>query len=97
MIIGVPKEIKTAETRVALVPAGAETLVQDGHTVLVEKNAGVGSGFTDAAYEAAGATIDPDAADVWKQAEMIMKVKEPIEPEWPHLRNGQVVLRAGSF
>ncbi len=91
MIIGVPKEIKTAETRVALVPAGVETLVKDGQTVLVEEGAGVGSGFLDVAYEAAGATMVPDAADVWQQAEMIVKVKEPIESEWPHMREGQVV------
>ena len=91
MIIGVPKEIKTAENRIALVPAGAERLVRDGHTVLVEKNAGVGSGFMDVAYETAGATVLPEAAAVWQQAEMIMKVKEPIESEWPHMRDGQVV------
>jgi len=91
MIIGVPKEIKTAETRVALVPAGVETLVKDGQTVVVEKHAGIGSGFSDVAYEAAGAKIVPGAADVWQQAEMIMKVKEPIESEWPRMREGQVV------
>jgi alanine dehydrogenase len=91
MIIGVPKEIKTNENRVALVPAGAEALVADGHTVLVEKGAGEGSGFADGAYESAGATIVPAADDVWARAEMILKVKEPIKPEWPRIKKGQVL------
>ncbi|HLQ22945.1 MAG TPA: alanine dehydrogenase, partial [Gemmatimonadales bacterium] len=91
MIVGVPKEIKTNENRVALVPAGAESLAGDGHTVLVEQGAGLGSGFADAAYAAAGATIAPQADAVWAKAEMILKVKEPIEAEWPCLRKGQVI------
>jgi alanine dehydrogenase len=91
MIVGVPKELKTAEHRVALVPAGAESLAGDGHTVLVEQGAGLGSGFADAAYRAAGATLVPRAPDVWGQADMVVKVKEPIEPEWPCMRKGQVV------
>jgi alanine dehydrogenase len=91
MIVGVPKELKTAENRVALVPAGAESLAGDGHTVLVEQGAGLGSGFADAAYRAAGATLVPKAPDVWGQAEMVIKVKEPIEPEWSCMRQGQVV------
>jgi alanine dehydrogenase len=91
MIIGVPKEIKTNENRVALVPAGAEALAADGHTVLVEKGAGEGSGFADAAYEAAGATIAPALDEVWAKAELILKVKEPIKPEWPRIRKGQVL------
>ena len=91
MIIGVPKEIKTAENRIALVPAGAEALGAAGHTVLVEQGAGMGSGFADDLYEAVGATIVPDVNDVWAQADMIIKVKEPIEPEWPRMRQGQVV------
>jgi alanine dehydrogenase len=91
MIVGVPKELKTAEHRVALVPAGVESLVGDGHTVLVEAGAGVGSGFADAAYRAAGAELVPRAADVWARADMIVKVKEPVEAEWPCLRRGQVV------
>src|SRR6185436_8062056 len=76
MIVGVPKEIKANENRVALVPAGAEALVADGHKVLVERAAGMGSGFTDQAYERAGATVLATAAEVWKQSEMILKVKE---------------------
>src|SRR3954466_15167738 len=91
MKIGVPKEIKTNENRIALVPAGAETLVGAGHTVLVERGAGEGSGFSDDAYRSAGATILPTPDEVWKQAEMIMKVKEPIAVEWPRMRRGQVI------
>ena len=91
MIVGVPKEIKTAEHRVALVPAGVESLVGDGHSVLVEEGAGIGSGFADEAYGAAGGTLVPRAADVWAKAEMVIKVKEPIETEWPCMRKGQVV------
>ncbi len=91
MIIGVPKEIKTAENRIALVPAGAEALRAHGHTVLVEKGAGEGSGFADDLYEAVGATIVPKVDDVWAQADMIIKVKEPIAREWPRMRSGQVV------
>jgi alanine dehydrogenase len=91
MKIGIPKEIKTNENRVALVPAGAEALVAAGHSVLIESGAGLGSGFGDELYTAAGARIAPDAATVWADAELIVKVKEPIEPEWPRLRAGQTV------
>ena len=91
MKIGVPKEIKTNENRIALVPAGAEQLVASGHGVIVEVGAGLGSGFTDDLYTKVGAKIAPDAATVWRDSEMIMKVKEPIEPEWKHIRRGQVV------
>ena len=91
MKIGVPKEIKTNENRIALVPAGAESLVTKGHTVLIETGAGVGSGFPDEAYTSVGAKIAPDAATVWRDSEMIMKVKEPIEREWRHMRKGQLI------
>ena len=91
MKIGVPKEIKTNENRIALVPAGAESLVGAGHSVLIETGAGIGSGFADEGYTAVGAKIAPSAAAVWKDSEMIMKVKEPIGVEWPHLRRGQLV------
>jgi alanine dehydrogenase len=91
MKIGVPKEIKTNENRIALVPAGAESMISAGHSVLVEKGAGIGSGFTDEDYTSVGAKIAPDAATVWKDSEMIMKVKEPITPEWPHMRKGQLI------
>jgi alanine dehydrogenase len=91
MIIGVPKEIKTNEYRVAVVPAGVEVLASRGHQVLVEPGAGLGSGFADDLYTAAGAELTPKAADVWARAEMICKVKEPIGVEWPHLRKDQVI------
>jgi alanine dehydrogenase len=91
MKIGVPKEIKTNENRIALVPAGAEALVGAGHQVSIETGGGLGSGFADEVYTAVGAKIAPDAATVWKTSDMIMKVKEPIEREWPHMRKGQVI------
>jgi alanine dehydrogenase len=91
MKIGVPKEIKTNENRIALVPAGAEALITAGHSVLVETGAGLGSGFSDADYTSVGAKIAPDAAAVWKDSEMIMKVKEPIKQEWPHMRKDQLI------
>ena len=91
MKIGVPKEIKTNENRIALVPAGAETLIGAGHSVLVETGAGLGSGFNDEDFTNVGATIAPDADTVWRESEMIMKVKEPIKVEWPRMRRGQLV------
>jgi len=91
MIIGCPKEIKTREYRVGLVPGGAAALAARGHQVLVEKGAGAGSGIPDAAYEAAGAKLVEKAADVWARAEMIIKVKEPIAAEYPLMREGQTV------
>jgi len=91
MRIGVPKEIKTNENRVALVPAGCEALVGDGHTVLIEKGAGEGSGFSDDLYVKAGGKIAPDADATWAEAEMILKVKEPIKVEWKRMKPGQVL------
>jgi alanine dehydrogenase len=91
MKIGIPKEIKASENRVALVPGGAEALVAAGHVVLIETGAGLGSGFSDAQYEAMGAYIAPSAHEVWARADMIVKVKEPIEAEWPRIRAGQVI------
>ena len=91
MKIGVPKEIKTNENRIALVPAGAEALAAGGHTVVIERGAGEGSGFPDEAYVSAGATILPDADAVWGEADMIMKVKEPIAAEWKRMRKGQTI------
>ncbi len=91
MKIGIPKEIKTNENRVSLVPAGAEALVAAGHTVFVEQGAGDGSGFADAQYSAVGARILPTADAVWKEAEMVIKVKEPIAVEWPRMRKGQTI------
>ena len=91
MLIGVPKEIKPDEYRVACTPAGAEMLKKAGHDLIIEKSAGLGSGFTDDFYENAGAEIVDTSDEVWARAEMIMKVKEPIKPEWPKIREGQVV------
>jgi alanine dehydrogenase len=88
--IGVAKEIKTDEYRVALTPAGARELGQHGHDVIVETGAGDGSSFSDAAYEAAGARIAPVDA-VWREADLLLKVKEPIEPEYGRLREGLVL------
>ena len=91
MLVGVPKEIKNNENRVAMTPAGVHELTQRGHRVLIEKSAGVGSGFADSDYEAAGAELAASAKDVWAAAEMIVKVKEPIEPEYKLMRKGQVL------
>ena len=91
MKIGIPKEIKTNENRIALVPAGAEALVAAGHEVFVERGGGDGSGFPDQLYVAAGAKILPTADAVWGEADMIMKVKEPIAAEWPRMRRGQTI------
>jgi alanine dehydrogenase len=91
MKIGVPKEIKTNENRVALVPAGAEALVAKGHSVMIEKGAGEGSGFPDALYTGVGATIGTNADTVWREADMIMKVKDPIAAEWPRMKKGQLI------
>src|SRR5205807_9233504 len=88
--IGSPKEIKTDEYRVALTPAGARELVQHRHDVLVERGAGNGSSFEDAAYEAAGATVG-SADDVWGESDLVLKVKEPIEAEYARLREGLVL------
>ena len=91
MILGVPKEVKPSENRVALVPSGVEVLVADGHSVLIERSAGQASGFADDAYIAAGGTLVAVADEVWAKADMILKVKEPIEPEWPKMQSGQVI------
>ena len=91
MIIGIPKEIKNNENRVALTPAGAKELVKRGHTVYVQHTAGINSGFADDAYVAAGARILPAIEDVYGIAEMIVKVKEPIASEYPLVRKGQLV------
>ena len=91
MIIGVPKETKSDEYRVSMLPVGVELLVKDGHKVLVEKNAGTSSGFEDALYAAAGAQMVDAAADVWSKAEMIVKVKEPIGSELKMMTRGQTV------
>ena len=91
MIIGVPKEIKNNENRVAVTPAGVRELVAHGHEVYVQATAGEGTGFSDDEYRAAGATMLPTIEEVYAKAEMIIKVKEPIEPEYKLVRPGQVV------
>jgi alanine dehydrogenase len=91
MIIGVPKEIKEKEFRVGIVPSGVKTLVQAGHTVLVEQGAGEGSGITNAQYREAGAGLAASAGEVWAQADLLMKVKEPLPPEYPLLRPGLIL------
>lgn len=91
MIIGVPKEIKNNENRVALTPSGTAELIRHGHTVFVQATAGTGSGFADAEYEAAGASILPSIEEVYARAEMIIKVKEPIEAEYPLIRKDQLL------
>lgn len=91
MIIGIPKEIKNNENRVALTPAGAKELVKRGHTVYVQHTAGENSGFPDSAYETVGAKILPSINDVYQTAEIIVKVKEPIAVEYPLVRKGQLV------
>ncbi len=91
MIVGVPKELKAAEQRVALTPAGVRTLVEAGHRVLIETGAGLGSGFTDRDYVAAGAEIRSTPEEIWGEAQMVVKVKEPIEPEFGWMRPGLVL------
>jgi alanine dehydrogenase len=91
MIIGVPREIKDNESRVGVTPAGVKALAEAGHKVLVETQAGAQSGFPDNEYQNAGAEIAGDAGYVWGKSEMVVKVKEPIEPEYPHFREGLVL------
>lgn len=91
MIIGVPKEIKNHEYRVGMTPNGIKVFIKNGHEVLIEKGAGLGSGFADEEYEAAGAKIVSSNKEVYSKAEMIYKIKEPLEPEYELLKEGQVV------
>jgi alanine dehydrogenase len=91
VIIGVPKEIKEQEQRVALIPSAAEQLTKRGHSVVVEKNAGVGSGYPDEEYRKAGAEIVDLAKEVFARADLIVKVKEPLSSEFPLLRKGQIL------
>jgi alanine dehydrogenase len=91
MLVGIPKEIKENEFRVGMVPAGVEALVKAGHRVIVEKNAGLGSGVSDAEYRKAGASIKPAAKDIYKNADMIVKVKEPLPSEFKLIKEDQIV------
>ena len=90
-VIGVPTEVKTREYRVGMIPAGVRTLVARGHQVMVQAGAGLGSGLSDDAYRAAGAEIVDGADDVWKRAQMIFKVKEPLPEEYARMREGQIL------
>ncbi|GAX91869.1 alanine dehydrogenase [Effusibacillus lacus] len=91
MIIGVPKEIKNNENRVAITPAGVEALKNNGHDVYIERSAGLGSGFADEEYTAKGAVILDSAAEVWAKADMVMKVKEPLPEEYGYFREGLIL------
>jgi len=91
MKVGVPRELKNHEYRVAITPAGVHELVRDGHEVLVESGAGAGSAIPDEDFTAAGAKIVPAADDVWGTAELVLKVKEPVAEEYPRMRSGQVL------
>ena len=91
MLVGVPKEIKNNENRVAMTPAGVHELVVRGHQVMVQASAGLGSGFSDQDYVSAGANLADSAAEIWKSADLIVKVKEPIAAEYPLMRKGQVL------
>jgi alanine dehydrogenase len=91
MLIGVPTEVKSNESRVAVTPSGAHELVGHGHRVLVQRGAGEGSGYSDAEYEVAGAELGGSAADVWGAAELLLKVKEPVSSEYGFLREDQVL------
>jgi alanine dehydrogenase len=91
VIIGIPREIKADEYRVALLPVGAEMLISEGHQILIETGAGIGSGYDDAQYQAVGATLIDNSADIFARADLIVKVKEPMQPEYSMLRPGQIV------
>lgn len=91
MVIGVPREIKDQEHRIALLPSAAYQLAQRGHQVVVERHAGVGAGYPDTDYEQAGARIAADPREVFEVADLVVKVKEPLESEYPLLRSGQVL------
>jgi alanine dehydrogenase len=91
MIVGVPKEVKTDEYRVAMIPVGVEELTRAGHRVLIQEGAGQGSGISDDQYSANGAELVANADQIWRQADLVVKVKEPIPEEWPLMRSGQMV------
>src|SRR5919201_1520316 len=91
MIVGVPSEIKTDEYRVAMIPVGVEELTRAGHQVLIQAGAGQGSGIADDQYAIHGAEIAASPEEIWKRADLIVKVKEPLPEEWPLLRPGQIL------
>ena len=89
--VGVPREIKTHESRVGMIPVGVEELTRRGHRVLIQAGAGQGSGISDEEYSRHGAHIVPEADAIWGQADLVVKVKEPLEQEWPLMRQGQMI------
>src|SRR5450432_256933 len=91
MIVGVPKEVKLDEYRVAMLPVGVEELVRRGHKVLVEAGAGLGSGLADHDYLHEGAELVGGPEEIFSRADMVVKVKEPMPAEWPLIRNGQIL------
>ncbi|MFM8931277.1 MAG: alanine dehydrogenase, partial [Gemmataceae bacterium] len=91
MTVGVPREIKTHESRVGMIPVGVEELTRRGHRVLIQAGAGQGSGISDEEYSRHGARIVPEAETIWSQADLVVKVKEPLELEWPLMRQGQMI------
>src|SRR5258708_32760787 len=97
MIIGVPKEIKEQEQRVALLPSAAKQLTRGGHSVVVQRNAGIGSGYPDDEYIKAGAEIVDQAKEVFARGDMVVKVKEPLEAEFPLLRQGEILFTSPSL
>ena len=91
MIVGIPKEVKSDEYRVSMVPVGIEELTKAGHKVLLQAGAGMGSGISDDQYATCGAEIVESAAEIWKRSELIVKVKEPTTDEWPLMKSGQTL------
>ena len=91
MIVGVPREIKTLESRVAITPEGVAEFVKAGHSVLIESGAGIGSSISDTDYRNAGCEIVTDIDSLWQRSEMIMKVKEPLPEEYSRMRKGQIL------
>ena len=91
MIVGIPKEVKSDEYRVSMVPVGVEELTKAGHKVLLQAGAGMGSGISDDQYATCGAEIVESAAEIWKRSELIVKVKEPTTDEWPLMKSGQTL------
>ena len=91
MIIGIPKEIKDNEYRVALIPSGAGLFVKAGHKVIIQKSAGIGSGFTDNEYKDIGAELVDDAKNVYDKSELIVKVKEPLSAEYPLIKENHII------
>ena len=91
MLVGIPREVKNNEYRVAITPAGVHELVRHGHQVVIESDAGAGSSITNEDYAGAGATIVDTADEVWERAELVLKVKEPIASEYARMREGQTL------